>query len=221
MFYIFSIILVIIRLTSQTELTDAARAGDLALVTRLVQARASIEQTTDDNSTFSDRTALHWASNNGHHDIVDYLIRQGADVDRLCGHFHLTSLMLAAINGHIESVRLLISAGAEVNKTDLYFLNTSLYRASGHGHSAVADMLLECRANINQKNRAGQTALDWALDRRQYEVATLLILRGADTDGVLGRITDVQKRREFEHLILCKQRYPSNDGLDSVAPGAC
>ena len=61
-------------------------------------------------------TALHMASQQGHHDVVAILIHAGADVNLATTDEYADSpLILAAQNGHVECVDYLIKAGANVN----------------------------------------------------------------------------------------------------------
>ena len=59
-------------------------------------------------------TALYAAAINGHNDIVEFLLSQGADIDVRLNDGE-TPLMAAVWNGQVETVALLISKGADVN----------------------------------------------------------------------------------------------------------
>lgn len=64
-------------------------------------------------------TPLHYASANGHLDVVTFLISNGAKVnsrDKIGGW---TPLHLAASSGHREVVRLLLKSGADLNARDI------------------------------------------------------------------------------------------------------
>ncbi|XP_064939202.1 uncharacterized protein LOC135650192 isoform X4 [Musa acuminata AAA Group] len=66
------------------------------------------------------RTALHMAAANGHLEIVEYLIQNGADASMKQDLNALNSeknspLHWACLNGHIEVVKLLIQGGASVS----------------------------------------------------------------------------------------------------------
>ena len=84
-------------------------------------------------------TPLHWASNNGHFAVVEYLVQQGADIHRLanCGSL---AIHRAAAMGHLNVVKLLVEAGADYNK-----LNNNgwspLYEAAHNGHLEVVQYL--------------------------------------------------------------------------------
>lgn len=60
---------------------------------------------------------LHSASQNGHADVVEALIRAGSRVDSETT-IGSTSLHEAAIWGHVETLVALVGAGANLNKTE-------------------------------------------------------------------------------------------------------
>ena len=62
-------------------------------------------------------TALMWGAMMGHIEILDVLIKAGADVN-LKGEYNRTALILAVLKGHTEIVKALIEAGADVNAKD-------------------------------------------------------------------------------------------------------
>jgi ankyrin repeat protein len=59
-------------------------------------------------------TALYAAAINGHDEIVEFLLSQGADIDVRLNDGE-TPLMAAVWNGQVGTVALLISKGADVN----------------------------------------------------------------------------------------------------------
>jgi len=61
-------------------------------------------------------TALAWACQNGHEEIVKALLAAGAQVDA-SNESGATGLMAAALQGHVGIVRMLLRAGAGVQKT--------------------------------------------------------------------------------------------------------
>ncbi|KAH6554885.1 hypothetical protein KP509_1Z299800 [Ceratopteris richardii] len=58
------------------EIHKCAKAGDLAGLERLLQSNVAVDQKDGDG-----RTALHWASDQGHLEIVKLLISHGADIN--------------------------------------------------------------------------------------------------------------------------------------------
>src|SRR5208337_1603759 len=61
-----------------------------------------------------DNTALFWASINNYKDIVELLIKAGADLN-LKDNYDNTALIWASIFNHKDIVELLIKAGADLN----------------------------------------------------------------------------------------------------------
>ena len=60
---------------------------------------------------------MHWAAENGHKEIVELLIRAGADKD-LQDKDGSTPLHRAARTGHKEIVELLMRTGAVINQSN-------------------------------------------------------------------------------------------------------
>ncbi|KAI0536649.1 hypothetical protein GGR58DRAFT_380186 [Xylaria digitata] len=65
----------------------------------------------------SSRTALSWAAEKGHQEIVQLLIEKGADVDEKDSSSR-TPLSWATQNGHQKIVQLLVEKGADVDEKD-------------------------------------------------------------------------------------------------------
>ena len=94
---------------SASALCAAAREGDGAEVSRLLQAGADVDRV-DDNG----RTPLHDACVNGHADVVSLLLDAGAEVDP-ADNQKWTPLYYACARGHADVVSLLLDAGADVD----------------------------------------------------------------------------------------------------------
>ena len=84
-----------------SELMDAARKGDTAVVQELLDAGADVNATDKHGGT-----ALMMAAVNGHTDTVQVLLDAGADINMKHG-FGKSAKMLAAEKGHSEVVELL------------------------------------------------------------------------------------------------------------------
>ena len=74
------------------------------------------------------RTPLHFACNNGHLPIVQYLIEKGADIDAKNTNQE-TPLHIACEKGHIQIVECLIEKGANIEELDAQ-VRPTLYFAS-------------------------------------------------------------------------------------------
>jgi ankyrin repeat protein len=70
--------------------------------------------------------AFAWACEFGRTSVVDFLLRQGMEVDAKLPHDQQTGLHWAAYGGHMDTVKLLLERGALVNATDESYGGTPL-----------------------------------------------------------------------------------------------
>jgi ankyrin repeat protein len=73
-------------------------------------------------------TALLWAADMGHLDVIQLLIETGADAN-LRDENGLTALLWASDRGHVDCVKALVRGGADLNSTDLvcYFASSCIF----------------------------------------------------------------------------------------------
>ncbi len=134
----------------ETPLMTAARTGRVRIVDELIGRGAKV----NDRERIGDQSAIHWAANDGHAEVVASLIAAGADpMDTLPSGF--TPLLLAARQGHRETVRTLLDAGVP--------LNSSFKKKSN-----------------SRSPRPGTNALMLAVENGHFELAIDLIHAGAD-----------------------------------------
>ena len=96
------------------SLHEAVYYNDVKSVKSHLQNGADINQL---GPSWYEGTALHLAVRDGHLDIAQLLIEQGAAVD-VRGNNDYTPLHNAAWNGNLEMVKLLLNAGADINVTN-------------------------------------------------------------------------------------------------------
>ncbi|KAJ6538314.1 ankyrin repeat-containing domain protein [Mycena vulgaris] len=128
-------------------------------------------------------TALTFASDSGHADIVDLLLRNQADPN-IPSDIHGCALAADSGNGHIEVVRLLLKSGANANLPDDVW-GSPLAAASAEGHIEILRLLLESGADINQPIPVTgwdfhDSALGVACWSGKPEVVHFLLDNGAD-----------------------------------------
>lgn len=155
-------------------LVDAAEAGDLATVQRLLDAGG------DANAAESDgTTALHWAVHREDLPLVRALLAAGADADRP-NRYGVPPLFLASQNGHAPLVAVLLEAGADANAA-LPEGETALMTAARTGDVATLELLLAHGAEVDARESwKGQTALMWAAAENNAEAVAALLAAGAD-----------------------------------------
>lgn len=145
-----------------------------------------------DAGSESGRSALQIAAHEGNVELVEILIRRGADINARNQYFlgpnsgsHITALTAASNNGHVRTVQVLLEHGSDINAglstmvCPVNFSGTALRAASANGHLGVVQLLLGHGADVNI-DRHG-FALHAALSGAYTEVSLLLLKRGADT----------------------------------------
>jgi len=113
----------------------------------------------------SNVTALHWASINGHVEVVDYLLSLGAEVDAIGGELQSTPLLWAVRfqkDGNLGAMVSLVKAGANIYATDSQSYNALLLCAQ-LGHTMKVLYLLSLGLNVHLADKNGATALMWAV----------------------------------------------------------
>ncbi len=165
----------------ETPLMSAARNGHLAMVRRLVERGADVNEREKD----SKKMALDYAAENGHADVVAYLLAHGADAKAKTEDGG-TALHSAAMEGCAEVVKLLLDAGADADarEDDGSPDGTSpLHWAAACGGSAeTVRLLLEAGANPNAVGdmQRNTTPLISAIAEERIEIVKLLLEAGAD-----------------------------------------
>ncbi len=78
---------------ADTRVVDAVKSGDVPALRSLLQQRAPVDAAEADGTT-----ALHWAARNDRADLVQMLLRAGAQANG-ANRYGVTPLALAAVNG--------------------------------------------------------------------------------------------------------------------------
>jgi serine/threonine-protein phosphatase 6 regulatory ankyrin repeat subunit B len=175
------------------NLIDCAFYGNHKQVRAKLQAGDNVNAQRDDGIT-----ALFFASQEGHLEIVSALLLHSKVVVNVQQEDGRTALFIASEEGHVEVVRALLQHNTvDVNAKDhegrsdvvREFLahemvdpnvkgalgNTALIWACLRGHVDVVRALLECdRVDANLRNNAGSTALDIARKCQLFEITSCL-----------------------------------------------
>ena len=117
-------------------------------------------------------TPLMIAANRGNDDIVELLIKKGAEVNAKDDSGY-TALMIAAHQGKCNSLRILLKNGAYVNQKKPSG-DTALILASMLGHVECVKILIDNKADKNIRNLMGDTALDQAIVWNHTKVISIL-----------------------------------------------
>lgn len=138
---------------------------------------------TDINETdFSGRNPMSWASEHGFIEVVEALIECNADPDSR-DNSNRTPLSYAAEKGNATIVRILIENGAFPDAKDST-ARTPLHFACLNGHRAVAELLLSTnRATIDAMDNSRDTPLVLAAGCGDVPTIELLVGKGASVGG--------------------------------------
>jgi ankyrin repeat protein len=153
----------------------AARDGNATLLKRFLADGVEIdEKVTSLEDKAYGWTALHFAVNAGHIEIVRSLLSSGANPQIQEDKDDRTPLLMAAAKGDIESVKLLLEYKALVDVQQLDG-DTPLICAASEGYPSIVKLLLLSGADAHIKDNLGWTALIWAATNGNEAVVELLI----------------------------------------------
>ncbi|XP_062864164.1 kinase D-interacting substrate of 220 kDa B isoform X1 [Trichomycterus rosablanca] len=140
--------------------------------------RAFLDKNRDvDSRSDSGQTPLMIAAEQGSLEIVQELIRRGANVN-LDDVDCWTALISASKEGHVEVVKELLANNANVEHRDMGGW-TALMWAAYKGRAEVARLLMEKGANPNITGQYSVYPIIWAAGRGHAEIVRLLLQHGA------------------------------------------
>eukprot|EP00742_Colponemidia_sp_Colp-10_P003496 GILJ01003723.1.p1 GENE.GILJ01003723.1~~GILJ01003723.1.p1 ORF type:complete len:872 (-),score=124.93 GILJ01003723.1:436-3051(-) len=167
-------------------LWDAAERGDAPLVARLLETSSNNDIAPNVNSqSLNAWTALHLAAHEGHANVIETLLVNGAKLDAVTTS-QRTALHIASMRGHLSVAELLVHAGADVNCQD-EAKDTPCHCASECGHVSVVRFLLLQNCDIQLKNNLGKTPADVAMNIETQELFRLNGKNGKTNEEKYGR----------------------------------
>jgi len=162
------------KLSPPSKLSEAVMSGNLAEITRLVQAGVSVNERKQDGFT-----PLMLAASRGNMKITEYLIGQGADLN-LRNDIGQTALLIAAAGGHKSVIEQLVVAGADVKAVDDSKRNAIAWAASRGDFPEVISALGVLGADYDGRDVQGLTPLMRAALLGHAESVAILLTLGAD-----------------------------------------
>ncbi|MCP4152398.1 MAG: hypothetical protein GY757_31965 [bacterium] len=235
-----------------SKLNQAIRDGELKKVKRIIAPKVGgLIGAVDVNKAGKDGvTPLLMAVEEGHIEIVELLLEEGADINgksqvkgavvargitnamgsdkKKCDMPFVTPLIEAAYEGHKDLANLLVSKGADVNAKSHSGMSP-LMNASYEGHYKIVQMLLKNGAEVNAKNNKGLSPLFYAATDCHISIIKLLMTAGADinikdNDGdtpLMGAILN-NHTGAVEQLLVHKPELneKNNDGVSVLITAA-
>jgi len=172
----------------QSALVGACKNGCLAAAEVLISASSTC------GSDIYRNTALSYASDNGHTEIVKLLLDSGAHLDFI--HWlGRTALLIACSSGHLEIAKLLVSRGANLSHEDDFGM-TALHHAAMHGCVDLVQFLLSVGACPAKEDSKGRTARESATENDSVDVAEVLSV------CTKRRVKDVQSTSSTRRKLL-------------------
>src|SRR5262252_4736339 len=222
-----------------TALMWAARYDDLETADLLIHAGAKVTPANRDRAT-----ALQLAAINGSAQMLEKLIKAGADPNAPLSATGDTALMLAARTGKTAALNVLLESGANVNAKESWGGTTPLMWAVSERHPEAAKILIDRGADVHArsnfvaaangrgfegrtpakddpKQKVEEFASGWltplmfAAREGDLESARLLVAAGADVNAVAGDGKDALGLAIFNgHYELASLLVDSKSGLN-------
>lgn len=149
-------------------------------------------------------TLLHAAVYYESKEMLEFLIKNGANVNATSKDDDETPLHLAAIMGRCEMAILLLENGADVNYRD-DGLATPLHLACLYSTEEMVNLLLSHGAEVDAKTEFGKTPLCYAIERKDENKDVLGIIKkllenGADPNANCFSIPLIQAAVGFDYF---------------------
>lgn len=173
----------------------------------------------DINGINEDAKPLITAAEYGNFEIVQYLIQEGADVNKTpiirdgdkTGSKAESALMAAVTGGWFDIVRLLVKKGANLEYQNEYSnKDTAVILAAGKGSRNILEYLLQKDGIVNYQNEFGETALMRAVSMEEIDNIKTLLAYNADTklknDQGLTAL-DIAKDKNYSEIISILEKY--------------
>lgn len=173
--------------TMNQMLLKGIEKNDIDMITTAVENGANVN--IYGNSGLCD-TALTLAFRENNNEIIDYLIKKGADVNAKIYPFgwnppRIDTPLMKAINlnpSNIELVQKLVDNGANINFTDPATGSRALDQAISKNSLQIVKYLISKDASVNYKTKfwGQRTPLMFAIGQNDLQMVQILLDAGAD-----------------------------------------
>lgn len=120
------------------------------------------------------QTPLFMAAMQRYNNLIDPMLKLGANPNLACTEDQITPLMIAATTGNIELVQRLLDYGAICNQQDING-ETALHYAAFQGHTEIVALLIKQSPQLSLiENSNHQTPLQLAQEYNQQAVVKLI-----------------------------------------------
>ncbi len=155
----------------------AIKKGDIEKIRSCIENKPDLVHA----KIVDDDTVLHLAVGIGGRNIVELLIKKGANVNAV-NSYKQTPLHYAFYKKSKEMAALLLDNGAHINCRNVWG-NTPFYRAVRSGYMEGIQFLIQRGADINLPSASGKSPLHAAVGRADVTIVDLLLKHGADINS--------------------------------------
>ncbi|MSR64427.1 MAG: hypothetical protein EXS18_01445 [Verrucomicrobiae bacterium] len=167
------------RLVCGQAILSAAGTGDTVKVAHLLEANPSAVNARD---SFSKRTPLHFATEKGHLDVAELLLKKGADINAQ-DYMGMTPLHWAVDRQQKDVVEFLIANKAQLDVTNEKG-DTPLQLTVWNKTTDLAELLIARGAGLEVTNKNGGTVFLTAAVNGKKNLVDLLLVKGAKSYDV-------------------------------------
>jgi len=166
-------------------LSTAASAGEVEVVKYLVNRMPKKGAERLDVQDDQGATALHFAAQGGHTDVVRVLLETGASCPNVQTYGRKKApIHLAAFRGFVETVKALIEHGADVNVPDVHG-NTALHIAAQAGKVDLFDTLVRSGGDVFVQNKESVSVLATACNFGMTDIVTYVLALASGKTSLL------------------------------------
>jgi ankyrin repeat protein len=121
------------------------------------------------------------ASSSGQIVVIDWVLRQGADINWKTGE-NATPIMIAVTNNKVPAVKVLLRYKPDLNTMTIYS-ETPLLAAVKNGNLEIAELLIRDSADINLADKHGASPLHYASIYGSLDITDMLLYYEAKIDS--------------------------------------
>jgi len=161
-----------------TPLMAASEFGDSAAVRLLIKSGANVNATNN-----MGKTPLMLSVNYERLDNARELIAAGAEINARDSIYKMSAFLYSVKFGYVEMAKILVENNADLHAADCYGDN-ALAIAVRHNNAGMAKFLIDLKFDPNGMmiEKEGETFLMYAAGKGMYDIARLLIEKGADVN---------------------------------------
>jgi len=163
-----------------TALIEAISKRNNAITGILMDAGADVNAR--GNGGFH-KTPLGIAIENRQMDVIELLLRAGANVEARDEHGR--TMLIQKAREDLEAIRILLEIGADIDARDDNGRTALISVFTTHGYGDYTEnvrFLVNAGVDLDTRDKDGETALMYAIRRRKFEVARILLAAGADPE---------------------------------------